>query len=123
VGLALGGAALATAIYNGSEYNRWQTANDSLRSDTIAQDLTLAEQVRRAEENNQLMEDIQTRRKVALGLGIAGGLVTAGGVALLFADSAAAERNASSSWFRRVAAGVTFNGAATSGAIAWRGAW
>ena len=123
VGLALGGAALATAIYNGSEYDRWQTANDSLRSDIIAQDLTLAEQVRRAEENNQLMEDIQTRRKVALGLGIAGGLVAAGGVALLFADSAAAERDASSSWFRRVAAGVTFNGAATSGEIAWRSAW
>ncbi|HEY3254825.1 MAG TPA: hypothetical protein VGJ91_12785, partial [Polyangiaceae bacterium] len=35
-GLALAGAALATAIYNGSEYDRWQTANDNLRRDLLA---------------------------------------------------------------------------------------
>lgn len=124
VGLALGGAALATAIYNGNEYDRWQAANDSLRDDILNRgDLTLAEQARRAQENNQLMDSIQTRRKVAIGLGIAGGLVTAGGVALLFADSAAAARNRSGSWLRRVAAGVTVNGALSSGEIAWRGTW
>jgi len=123
VGLALGGAALATGIYNSSEYNRWETANDSLRKDSLTPDLTLAEQVRRAQENNQLMEDIQTRRKVAIGLGIAGGLVTAGGVALLFADSAQPARNGSSSWLRKIAGGLTLNGAMTSGEISWRGAW
>jgi hypothetical protein len=120
-GLALGGAALATGIYNATEYNRWQSANDSLRRDSP--DLTLAEQARRAQENNQLMEDIQTRRTVAIGLGIAGGLVTAGGVALLFADSAPRAQNGSSPWLRKIAGGFTLNGAMTSGEIAWRGAW
>jgi len=123
VGLAIGGAALATGIYNATEYNRWQSANDSLRRDSLTSDLTLAEQARRAQENNQLMEDIQTRRKVAIGLGITGGLVTAGGVALLLADSAPHARNGSSSWLRKIAGGVVLNGAISSGEIAWRGAW
>jgi len=122
-GLALGGAALATGIYNATEYNRWESANDSLRRDSLTSDLTLAEQARRAQENNQLMEDIQTRRKVAIGLGITGGLVTAGGVALLLADSAPHARNGSSSWLRKIAGGVVLNGAISSGEIAWRGAW
>jgi len=123
-GLALSGAALATGIYNGNEYDRWQTANDSLRHDILTDDdLTLAEQRHRAQENNELMDRIQARRKVAIGLGIAGGLITAGGVALLFSDSAASERNSASSWFRKIASGVTFNGAMSSGEIAWRGAW
>ena len=122
-GLALAGAALAAAIYNGSEYDRWKTANDSLRRAMLAQELALTEQARRAKENNQLMDSIQTRRKVAIGLGITGALVTAGGVLLLFTDSAAAERNGSSSWFRKIAAGMTIDGAMHSGEIAWHGAW
>jgi DNA-binding XRE family transcriptional regulator len=121
--LALAGAALAAAIYNGSEYDRWKTANDSLRRAMLAQELALTEQARRAKENNQLMDSIQTRRKVAIGLGITGALVTAGGVLLLFTDSAAAERNGSSSWFRKIAAGMTIDGAMHSGEIAWHGAW
>src|SRR6188768_1079556 len=119
-GLLLGGAALATTIYNGTEYDRWQTANDSLRRDILSQDLTLAEQARRAQENNQLMDSIQTRRNVALGLGIAGGLVTAGGVALLFVDSGKYEQNTGSSWLRKVAAGVSVEGGPSAGQVAWR---
>jgi hypothetical protein len=123
-GLALSGAALATAIANGSEYDRWQTANESLRHDLDTdRDLTLDEARRRAQANNQLMEDIETSRKVAIGLGIAGGLVTAGGVALLFADSAASASHASSSWLRKLASGVSLNGGIRSGEIAWRTAW
>ena len=122
-GLALGVAALTTAIYNSYEYDRWQAANDSLRHSLQQEELSLAEGAYRARENNQLMESIQTRRKVALGLGIAGGLVTAGGVALLFADSAASERNRASSWLRKIATGVTISGAVNSGEVAWRGAW
>jgi len=120
-GLALGGAALATAIYNGSDYDRWKTANDDLRR--VNDTLVLSEQNKRAQENDRLMESIQTRRKIAVGLGIAGALVTAGGVVLLFADSAATERNASASWFRKIVAGVTLDGAVSSGEIAWAGAW
>jgi hypothetical protein len=123
VGLLLGGAALATAIYNGSEYDRWQTANDSLKRDILSQDLPLSEQAQRAQENNQLMDSIQTRRNVALGLGIAGGLLTAGGVALLFADSAKYEQRRASSWVTRLVSGVSFDGGPSSGHVAWRGAW
>src|SRR6185369_5569593 len=123
VGLLLGGAALATAIYNGSEYDRWKTANDDLRESILNQELPLSEQVRRAQENNQLMSSIQTRRNVALGLGIAGGVVTAGGVALLFADSATLERKRASSWFTRVATGLTLGATPSSGQVAWQGAW
>ena len=122
-GLALAGAAVATAIYNGSEYNRWQAANDSLRRDSMTPDLTLAEQTSRAHANDQLMGNIQTGRKIAIGLGISGGLLTAGGIALLFADSATLERNRSSAWLRKIVTRVTVNGAAPSGEIAWRGAW
>ncbi|HEY0466173.1 MAG TPA: hypothetical protein VGC79_18310, partial [Polyangiaceae bacterium] len=120
-GLALGVTALATGIYNASEHNRWQTANESLR--TNQSKLEFSEFKSQAQENDQLMESIQTRRKVAIGLGIAGGLVTAGGVALLFHDSASAKAQGSNSWPRRIAAGLSISGAVSSGEIAWRGAW
>ena len=120
-GLALGVAALATGIYNSSQYERWQTANDDLR--TNQGKLTFADFQSQAQDNQQLMESIQTRRKVAIGLGIAGGLVTAGGVALLLHDSAASTRQGKSSWPRRIAAGLSVRGAVNSGEIAWQGAW
>lgn len=120
-GLALAGASVATAVYNGSQYDRWQTANDDLRRERP--DLTLAEQVRRSRENDQLMDSIQTKRTVAVGLGIAGGLVTAGGVVLLFTDAAPTERRRSQSWFYKFASSVTFSGDDCSGKIGWRGAW
>ena len=122
-GLAVGVAALTTAIYNGSEYNRWQTANDDLRDSLRQNDLTLAEGASRAEDNDRWMESIKTRRKVAIGLGVASALVTAGGVALIVADSATRARSGSGSWFRRVADGLTVDGSRTSGEIAWRCAW
>ena len=121
IGLSLGVAALATGIYNNSQYERWQTANDDLR--TNQSKLEFADFASQAQENQQLMESIQTRRKVAIGLGIAGGLVTAGGVALLFHDSAASTRQGKNSWPRRLAAGLSVSGASNSGEIAWRGAW
>jgi len=119
----VGVAALTTAIYNGSEYNRWQTANDDLRDSLRQNDLTLAEGASRAEDNDRWMESIKTRRKVAIGLGVASALVTAGGVALIVADSATRARSGSGSWFRRVADGLTVDGSRTSGEIAWRCAW
>lgn len=122
-GLALGGAALATAIYSGREYNRWQTANDSLRRDISTENLPFSEQTRRAQENEQLMDSIQQGRNVAIGLGIAAGLVTAGGVALLFADSPTPARNGSSAWPRKIATGVSLRAATTYGELTWRGAW
>ena len=118
VGLSLGIATLVTAIYNGSEFDRWQTANDGLKS----RNLLFDDWKSKAAENNELMESIQTRRKVTVGLGIAAGLVTAGGVALLFADSAP-RQSGSSSWLRHIANGVTVNGSPGSGEIAWRGRW
>ena len=120
-GLSLGIAALVTAIYNGNEYDRWQTANESLRSNQSK--LEFDQFKNQAADNDQLMENIQTRRKVAIGLGIAGGLVTAGGVALLFHDSTASTRQGSNSWLRSMASGLRFNGATSSGEIAWGGTW
>jgi hypothetical protein len=120
-GLALGVAALATAIYNGNQYDDWEMANGNLRRDLPR--LTFAESRAQMQQNNEQMESIQTTRKVALGLGIASGLVTAGGVALLFADSRKSPQDGSSSWVRRIAAGFTVNGATSSGEIAWRCAW
>lgn len=118
-GLALGVAALATAVYNGHQYDKWRTANDRLRTER----LTFEQQNQIDAANNQLRESIQTTRKVAAGLGIASGLVTAGGVALLFSDYRKPAQNGSSSWFRKVANGLTVNGALTSGEIAWRNTW
>jgi hypothetical protein len=118
-GLALGVAALGTAIYNGNQYDKWEAANASLAGTR----LPIEQRLQVTQENNELMESIQTTRAVAVGLGIASGLVTAGGIALLFADSREPARNGSSSWFRKVAAGLSVNGAPNSGAIAWRGAW
>ncbi|HKO47541.1 MAG TPA: hypothetical protein VJV79_07455 [Polyangiaceae bacterium] len=118
VGLSLGVATLVTAIYNGSEFDRWQAANESLRGNQLPFD----DWKSRADENNQLMHDIQTRRKVTIGLGVAAALVTAGGVTLLFTDSARA-RHGSSSWLRKMANGVTVDGGVSFGEIAWRGAW
>jgi len=120
-GLSLGIAAVVTGIYNASEYDRWQSANESLRSNRSQ--LEFARFESQARDNDQLMDSIRTRRKVAIGLGIAGGLVSAGGVALLFHDSAASAPRGSGSWLRKIATGVTFNGASSSGEIAWRGAW
>jgi hypothetical protein len=122
-GLALGVAALTTAIYNGSEYKRWQTANDDLRDRLQREELSLTEGAYRAQETGELMESIKTRRNVALGLGIGSALVTATGVALLFADSATSAHSGVSSWLRKVAAGLTVNGVPTSGEVAWRAVW
>jgi len=122
-GVALGVAALTTAIYNGAEFNRWQTANDDLRNALHDNELTLAKASHRAQENDQLMESIKTRRKVAIGLGIGGAVVTAGGILLLFTDTTKTTEKSSSSWLRKVATGLTVAGATTSGEIAWRGAW
>jgi hypothetical protein len=118
-GVALGVAALATAFYNGHQYDKWETTNESLRD----RSLTFDQSKQMAQENNQLMESIQTTRKVAVGLGIASGLVTAGGVALLFADSRRPAQTAASSWFRTMVGGLTVSPALTSGEVAWRGAW
>ena len=75
---SLGIAALATAIYNDSEYNRWVAANDSLRRNLTK--LEFDKSASQERENEQLMHRIQTRRTVAIGLGIASGVVTASGV-------------------------------------------
>jgi len=120
-GISLGIAALGTAIYNGNEYDRWQEANTQLGQNMPR--LKFADAQQQAQDNDELMASIKTRRKVSIGLGIASGLVTAGGVALLFADSAAAERVGSGSWLRKLAGGVSVNGAKGSGEISWRGAW
>jgi hypothetical protein len=119
MGLALGVAALATAIHNGNQYDEWETANGRLEGTR----LPIEERIQLAHDNNERMESIQTTRAVAVGLGIASGLVTAGGVALLFADSHKPIENGSSSWVRKFAAGFTVSSALNSGAIAWRGAW
>lgn len=121
VGLSLGIAAIATGIYNSSQYQQWQTANDSLQNNQTK--LAFADFDSQQQANDQLMESIKTRRKVAIGLGIAGGLVTAGGVALLFHDSAASARQGRSSWLRKMATGLSVNGSVGAGEIAWRGAW
>ncbi|HYP75911.1 MAG TPA: hypothetical protein VER12_08155 [Polyangiaceae bacterium] len=120
-GLSLGIAALATAIYNGNEYDRWQAANDDLAKKM--DQMTFADSQRQARDNDELIADIKTRRKVSIGLGIASGLVTAAGVALVFSDSAAKERHDASSWLRKMAAGLGVNGAKNSAEVAWRGAW
>jgi hypothetical protein len=122
-GLALGVAALTTGIYNGTQYNRWETANDNLRNDLKDNTVTVVEAAHRAQENDQLMDSIKTGRKVAVGLGVASALVTTGGVLLLLSDSKAPTGKGSNSWFRKVATGVTVNGGLNSGEIAWRGAW
>jgi len=123
VGVALGVAALTTAIYNGSQYNRWETANDALRDDLKDNTVTLVEAAHRAQENDQLMDSIKTGRKVAVGLGVAGALVTTGGMLLLFSDSKPPNNKATNSWFRQVARGVNVSCAVNSGEVAWRGAW
>jgi hypothetical protein len=120
-GLTLGVAAIITAIYNSSEYKRWEDANESLARNISK--LPFAQSESQAQENDDLMQSIKTRRNVSIGLGVAGALVTAGGVALLFADSKATERSAAGSLARKVAMGLTFNGAKGSGEIAWQGAW
>jgi len=122
-GLALGVAALTTAIYNGTQYNRWETANDDLRNDLKDNTVTLVEAAHRAQENDQLMDSIKTGRKVAVGLGVTSALVTTGGILLLFADAKTPTNAGSNSWFRKVASAVTVSSAVNSGEIAWRGAW
>jgi len=123
LGLSLGVAALATGIYNGHQYDQWETANNSLRENMRDRNLTFEQSQQIAQDNNQLMQSIQTTRAVAVGLGIGSALVTAGGIALLLNDSRKSPPSGSSSWLRRVAAGLTVNGAPASGEIAWRGAW
>lgn len=118
IGLAIGVAALGTAIYNGQQYDKWQTANESLRDET----LTFEQQHDIAQANNQLMNSIQTTRKVAVGLGVASGLVTAAGVVLLFADSSAPTRTGSSAWLRAVTS-LRLGGGRDFGEVAWQGAW
>jgi len=120
-GLSLGVAAIVTAIHNGREYRRWEDANDDLARNISR--LTFEESQSQSRENDDLMASIKTRRNVSIGLGVAGAVITAGGVALLFADSKATPRNEASSWFHRVAGGLSFSGAKSSGEIAWRGAW
>lgn len=122
-GLAIGAAALTAAIYNGSQYNRWQTANEDLRNDLKDNSVTLVEAAQRAQDNDQLMNSIKTGRKVAVSLGVASALVTTGGVLLLFADAKAPTNNGANSWLRRVATTVSVNAAANGGEVAWRGAW
>jgi len=121
VGLAVGVAAITTGIYNGNEYRRWEDANDNLARNISR--LTFEESRSQGQENDELMASIKTRRKVSIGLGVAGAIITAGGVALLFADSSATPRAEARSWFHRVASGLSFDGAKSSGEIAWRGAW
>jgi len=122
-GLALGVAALTTAIYNGTQYNRWETANDDLRNDLKDNTVTLVDAAHRAQENDQLMDSIKTGRKIAVGLGVTSALVTTGGILLLFADAKTPTNAGSNSWFRKVASAVTVSSAVNSGEIAWRGAW
>jgi len=120
-GLTLGVASIATAIYNGTEYKRWEDANDNLARNISR--LPFEESREQAQENDALMASIKTRRNVSIGLGVAGALVTAGGVALILSDSKAAERRNASFWFRKVATGLRVSGARSEGEIAWRGAW
>lgn len=120
-GLSLGVVAIATAIYNSSEYKRWEDANDSLARNMSK--LPFAESREQSNANDDLMASIKTRRNVSIGFGIAGAVLTAGGVALLFADSKAAQRSYARSWFGKVATGLSVNGAKGLGEIAWRGAW
>jgi len=122
-GLALGVAALTTAIYNGTQYNRWETANDDLRNDLKDNTVSLVEATHRAQENDQLMDSIKTGRKVAVGLGVASALVTTGGVLLLFSDAKKPTHTGTSSWFRQVASGVNVSAGMNSGELAFRGAW
>jgi hypothetical protein len=119
--LTLGVAAIATAIYNSSEYERWEDANDNLARNIST--LPFAESERQAQENDDLMQSIKTRRNVSIGLGVAGALVTAGGMAILFADSKTTERSAAGSLLRKVAMGLNFNGTKGLGEIAWQGSW
>lgn len=120
-GVSLGVAAIVTAIYNGSEYKRWEEANDNLARSSST--LPFEESQSQSQENDELMASIKARRKVSIGLGMAGALVTAGGVALLFVDSKATPRNEARSWFQQVASGLSFSGAKSSGELSWRGAW